>query len=138
MGFSRDHCEAVSETVAWVGDGAAIFDVPSFEPTPEPLEPDEPPAKPAGAPAAAEDSSGLDEEEDDGEEMERMAPPPVLEAVVYAAAWLDTEAWAVLIESAEENVTLTFNNLVDILGESINATATKHIMCIRSHINGIA
>ena len=102
MGFSRDHCEAVSETVAWVGDGAAIFDVPSFEPTPEPLEPDDAPAKPAGAPAAAEDSSGLDEveEEDEGEELERMAPPPVLEAVVYAAAWLDTEAWAVLIESA--------------------------------------
>ena len=116
MGFEWGHRAAVSETVAWVSSGAAIFDMPEYEPTPEP-EPEVEPKRAQGAagaaapqgrgdqqqtndPEAAAAAAAAAEGEEDEGELEKLTPPPILEAVIYAAAWLDAAAWQVLVDSA--------------------------------------
>ena len=49
--------------------------------------------------AAAAAAAAAEGEEDEGE-LEKLTPPPILEAVIYAAAWLDAAAWQVLVDSA--------------------------------------
>jgi hypothetical protein len=109
MGFDWGHRQALSETVAWVFDGAAVFDTPEFELTPEPEPEPEPKAtRPAGTDSlkVAASRPGAQQlvdaavEEEEEEELEKLTPPPVLEAVIYAAAWLDAAAWQVLVDSA--------------------------------------